>query len=160
MNSIIKSLKDPSWWFTAVFISILASLVSSYLRDAISSAASQMSKELKTRRDARLARESRRVSLLVAHPDLLIMELIRATVLFIGFLGLDGISLSLPLFISASSKTPESSKDAFVSADTFHWIFSILFLAVGSMAMYCGFLATSRMRFVMRARSEFERSCR
>src|ERR1017187_1647638 len=56
MDSIIRLLRDPSWWFTAVFIGILARLVARYFRDNISSVAARSSQAWPTRREARLAR--------------------------------------------------------------------------------------------------------
>jgi len=35
LEKIISYLKDPAWWFTAVFIGILASLAAGFLKDAV-----------------------------------------------------------------------------------------------------------------------------
>lgn len=57
MESIKSLIADPSWWFTAVFVGIMASLLASYFRDWLSSILSRVSssyKDYRTRKNIEL----------------------------------------------------------------------------------------------------------
>jgi len=43
LEKIISYLKDPAWWFTAVFIAILVSLAAGFLKDAVRNLAARLS---------------------------------------------------------------------------------------------------------------------
>jgi hypothetical protein len=43
LEKIISYLKDPAWWFTAVFIGIIVSLISGFLKDAVRNLAAKFS---------------------------------------------------------------------------------------------------------------------
>jgi hypothetical protein len=60
MNRIGTYLSDPVWWFTAVFVAVLASLAAAFLKDALLSVLARVSAKYKTRkqnRDARIEKE-------------------------------------------------------------------------------------------------------
>ena len=80
MDAIARLFKDPTWWFTAVFIAILASLFASYLRDGISFLTAKTSSSLQARRIARLTREQKRIDFLVSHPNIILMEIMTCTI--------------------------------------------------------------------------------
>jgi hypothetical protein len=162
MDSIFKLIKDPSWWFTAVFIAILASVAASYFRDGISSVAARMSKVLRARRVTRLANESSRILFLAAHPSLLLMEMLHTTLLFICFLSQVGMYLMLPAFINIVSNTPELMRFDFFSPspDTFRKVNLIWVPIMGVSASYWGIRVVSRLRVVVKAMREYEGICK
>ncbi len=53
MNRIIDNLTDPIWWFHAVFIAVLASLLGALMRDALRSGLAKISKSYKVRKKKR-----------------------------------------------------------------------------------------------------------
>lgn len=73
MNRIITYLSDPAWWFTAVFIAIIASIVAAFLKDALLSALSKVSKTYKTRKQNRDADVEKEVNEYMSDPTLLIL---------------------------------------------------------------------------------------
>jgi hypothetical protein len=160
MDSIIKLVRDPGWWFTAVFVGILASLTASYFRDVISSRVARVSGVFRARREARLALEQRRIGFLVAHPDLLIMEMVRCTTGVVLFLGVVGCFTSLGLLVDAIEKRPEMKQFGFVNTETFRTVLQLLVLFVGVVAAYVGHRVASAVRIVVRARRDYERVCR
>jgi hypothetical protein len=160
MDSIFKLINDPSWWFTAVFIGILASLGASYFRDGISLVAARMSKVLRARRATRLAKEQSRISFLAAHPNLLLMQILRVILLFICFLAQVGMYLLLPMFIESVSKTPELMRFDFFNPDTSRRITLLWVPILGVSASYWGVRVMSRLRVVMKAIREYETICK
>ena len=155
MDSIIKLMKDPSWWFAVVFAGIIFGLIAGYFKDGISSIVARMSKSCRVRRETTLLREKERTELLVAHPSLLIMEIIwhlRDTALFFAIYI---IYLLLPVFDDVVTKsTYATTLDLFLSRKFF---LASVFL-FGGLEAFLGFWVVSRMRFVMNAWREYRMS--
>lgn len=160
MDSITKLVKDPTWWFTAIFVGIFASLVASYFRDGISWVAAHTSKALRARRNARLAREQQYVHFLTGQPTLLLMEMVRTSVRFVLFLGLVGIYMSLPMFMDALSRTPELTSYDFLTVNSSRKLLTPLVPAAGIAACYVGFRVVSDLRIVLRAWREYRSICK
>jgi len=111
VRQIIELTKQPEWWFSAVFIAIVASLVAAFAKDWISRGLSAFSELYRTRRLSREAKLDQEAAMLAAHSDLLIIEFIRAVGQEIAILGLIGLLLSAPFLIKAAGlgdKTTDS----------------------------------------------------
>lgn len=50
MDKIVELIKDPSWWFSALFISIVTSLLAAFLKDWFSKLLSHFSKTYRLHR--------------------------------------------------------------------------------------------------------------
>jgi MFS family permease len=59
MQHILDNLKDPSWWFSAFFIAILASVLAAYLKDWLSALFSGMSRRYRRWRCGQLRKSAR-----------------------------------------------------------------------------------------------------
>jgi hypothetical protein len=114
MDSIIRQLQDPGWWFTAVFVGTLISVASPFLYDGLSAIASRFSAAVKERRRLRLERRARFVALLVAHPNLLLMQM--AWVIFgtIAFFGTLSLTMVIGLHVGMETANPESGAVLFL----------------------------------------------
>lgn len=61
MSRICVLLRDPTWWFTAVLVAVLASLAASFLRDVLLSALATVSRtcrQVKQRSDDSIAQQA------------------------------------------------------------------------------------------------------
>jgi hypothetical protein len=157
MDSIIQLVKDPSWWFTAVFVGIFASVIASYFRDGTSLITAHLSRTLRMRRQARLEKEQKRIDFLVLHPDLLIMEMVRVVFQLILFTGNVGLYISLPIFFDVINKTPELAKYNFFSLKAPVEMMLIATSLTGLLAMITGFRISSRLKIPLKARRQYEK---
>ena len=83
MNRISDFLSDPAWWFTAVFVAVLASVAAAFIKDAIVSFLAGFTRyfrDLKQRRDAEIEKE---VALILGDPRLLAIAIHEATIRWI-----------------------------------------------------------------------------
>src|SRR5437588_6631566 len=83
MDDILHHLKDPSWWFTAFFVAILASVIAAYLREYIGKGLAFFSGHFRIRRDRRLAKLDHIARSIAASEPLLIIEFLRSIALLI-----------------------------------------------------------------------------
>jgi hypothetical protein len=160
MESIIRLFKDPGWWFTAVFIGILASLLAAYLRDGISSLAALTSTTFRVRRDRRLAAEQTRIHLLAKHPDLLLAELIRCTIRILCFIGMLIIFICFPVAADTMGKLDQQSSSNPLGIDFVRRIVFFCWLVIGVLVCFMAFHATRRVKIAAEAREEYERLCK
>jgi hypothetical protein len=91
MQKILENLKDPSWWFTAVFIGIVASVLAAFFHSILTAALSTVSMRYRAWQERKKAEEEREIMLIASDNTLLLGECIRAAVLtmFVLFLLLD-----------------------------------------------------------------------
>lgn len=81
MDKILENLKDPSWWFTAVFIAIVANILAAFFRSGLSVALSTMSKRYRVWREKKKVDEEREIAVIASDATLLVAECIRSAVM-------------------------------------------------------------------------------
>lgn len=153
-------LKDPDWWFTGLLVLILASLAGSYLRDAVWSALSRVSRSLRERQASRRRRDRQRVELLATNPDLLLAELMRCLFLVVLFMGLVGFYLFFALLSTTMSHLPDTRGSGVFTLDVLAQGSLVIGAALGLCSIYFGVPLAPRVTTVMRARAEFENRCK
>ncbi len=80
MNSIVENLKDPSWWFSAFFIAIIASVIAGFAKDRIGLLAATLSSSMKLRQEKKLIAKQTQIEQLIENETLLIIKYIQAGV--------------------------------------------------------------------------------
>lgn len=80
MSSIVENLKDPSWWFSAFFIAIVASVIAGFAKDRLGLLAASFSSSIKLRQEKRLIAKQAQIEQLVENETLLILKSIQAGV--------------------------------------------------------------------------------
>lgn len=97
MGKIAEALADPSWWFTAVVVGVLAGVAGGMLKDSIDRAMASRSKALKAERRARIAANAAELRIDSRDPVIVSTSTIRAGYLslsaLVAFIG--GVSTSL-----------------------------------------------------------------
>jgi hypothetical protein len=79
MELITKNLSDPSWWFSAFFVAIIASIVAGFLKDRIERFISNISNSFRRRWATTLELRTKTIEALVENPTYLSFALHRAT---------------------------------------------------------------------------------
>jgi hypothetical protein len=148
VRQIIELVKKPEWWFSAVFIAIVASLIAAFAKDWISRGLSVFSQLYRTRRLLREAKLDEEAAILAAHSDLLIIEFIRAVGQEIAILGLIGLLLSAPFLIKAAG-LGDKTTDSFALASIV--IVAALLLVVVFYGIYRN---TRHLNLCLRARKK------
>src|SRR6185295_3658503 len=76
MNNILTNLHDPSWWFTAIFITIIAGVVSGFLKEKIEKLISSLSSRYKSWASATAEARENVVRVLADNPQFLALAYI------------------------------------------------------------------------------------
>ena len=107
MDAIAKNLSDPSWWFSAFFVAIVASVAAGFLKDRIERLFSKVSDTFRRRRAAALELRTKTIEALVENPTYLSLVLHRATLRLVLWV------MATLLFVSTSillNVTPQSDE--------------------------------------------------
>ncbi|WP_313080319.1 hypothetical protein [Pulveribacter sp.] len=102
MDQIITNIKDPSWWFSAFFIAIVASVFAGFLKDKIERYLSTLSAGIKSKRAASLAARKAIVDSLVEHPVFLTLAFHRAALRMLLYVMAMLLFISMPLLLQAT----------------------------------------------------------
>lgn len=103
MHNIFENLKDPSWWFTAVFVAAIASLLGTFLHVWLS----RISKRYSLWKESKRKKEEAEISLVASNETLIAVEMQRCLLLLILYLFLFGTYLGSYAFFA--STIPQSS---------------------------------------------------
>jgi len=156
MESIYRLLRDPTWWFTAVVIGIIASLSASYLRDGISMVAAKVSEGWANRRALRLSKDDRHVRMLAAHPHLLTLEGIHICAHFLMIMFLFMVMAVLFSILQVEAIAEGLRKTESVTPLTIAaWMILAIFYFCMVRALYSFF---PRLNILTRARTLYVRS--
>ena len=136
-----------------MFIAIVAGIIAAFAKDWISRALSAFSQLYKTRRLSREAKLDEKAEILAAHPELLIVEFIRAVGQEIAIVALAAVLLSAPFLIKAvgshNPKAPDSILDWTISA--FIAVVAVVLFLVLFYGMYRN---TQKVDLCLRARKK------
>jgi hypothetical protein len=99
MTDIGSLLRSPAWWFGAVFIALIISVIAAFLKDGISRLFSQLKRRVSVSRDKRRQEDDEYVSFLSHHPDLLSVEMQMCNLGFMRVLIVMIMLLMLPVIL-------------------------------------------------------------
>jgi hypothetical protein len=80
MSGIVANLKDPTWWFSAFFIAIVASVIAGFAKDRIGLLGASLSSSMKQRQEKRLIARQAKIEKILENDTLLILTAIQAGV--------------------------------------------------------------------------------
>jgi spore maturation protein SpmA len=144
MNTILSNLRDPSWWFTAIFVTIIAGVASGFLKEKIEKLISCISSHYKSWASARVEARENIVRALAENAQFLTLAYISVVA------GLLVHVLAVIMYLVTTLFFDAAPHEA-VSGDTRFMIWKILMPLLGAAATYVGFRATARLSLVIRA---------
>jgi len=144
MNAILSNLRDPSWWFTAIFVTILAGVASGFLKEKIEKLISSLSSRYKSWASARAEARENVVRMLAENPQFLTLTYINVVA------GLLIHVLAVIMYLVTTLFFDAAPHDA-VAGDARRFMIWILMPLLGAAATYVGFRATARLSLVIRA---------
>lgn len=147
MESIIKHLSDPGWWFSTVLVAIIASVIAGFLKDRISQLIGHTSRRFREWSKHRKEQQELVVEILSKNPEYLLMGLGKSVLHFIMFTGTFVIYLLLP--IHAEFNSPSS--DPVLSNALKSFLSVAVYPLFGGMSMGFGYKATSSFSIVSKA---------
>lgn len=103
MNRIAEYLSDPGWWFTAVFVAVLASLAAAFLKDAVLASLAKVSKYYRDRKKEQDEEVEKQLKLFLSDSTLFLLSFCRVIMqtsvfltFFLIFSVMYGFYISLP----------------------------------------------------------------
>ena len=136
MNAIVSNLHDPSWWFTAIFVTIVAGVASGFVKEKLEKLISSSSSRYKSWTSARAQARENVVRVLAENPQFLALAYIGVVAGLLTHVLAVIMYLLTTLLFDAAPRGP---------------IWKILVPLLGATAAYVGFRATARFSLVMTA---------
>lgn len=159
MDEILKDLHDPRWWFTAILIAILVSILAGFLKDATSRWIARYSDWYRKRRAATLARREFQLEMLVSNPNLLSAHNSFTITRLLMFVMMSAVFLYMPIFIelSFSGQSPYFAKSRPADFTLMNSALRTFFMLVGIVCTCLGYSAMSSLAVTSRAYRELIR---
>jgi|KBSMisStaDraftv2_1062788.scaffolds.fasta_scaffold39592_4 spore maturation protein SpmA len=145
MDAILNNLRDPSWWFTAIFVTIIVGVAAGFLKEKTESVISSLSSRYKYWASSRAEARATVVRLLAGNPQFLLLTYISVVVgLLIHVVAVILYLVTLLFFDAAPHEAVAGDARGFM-------IWKVLMPFLGAVATYVGFRATARLSLVNRA---------
>jgi len=152
MDAIIKNLSDPSWWFSAFFIAIIASVVAGFLKDRIERLISNVSDNFRRKQAAALELRVKTIEALVENPTYLSFALHRATLQLVLWVMTTLLFMSMPIFLYVTPQT----HDTLIWLGQKEFAKSVLMPLLGATSTLVGFRAATTLSIVFEALGRFQ----
>jgi hypothetical protein len=108
MEAIAKNLSDPSWWFSALFVAIIASVIAGFLKDRVERMFSRVSDSFRRRRANELEVRNKTLEALVENPTYLSFALHRVTLRLVLWVMATLLFLSTPILLYVTPPSDET----------------------------------------------------
>ena len=151
MDAIANNLSDPSWWFSAFFVAIIASVVAGFLKDRIERLISKVSDSFRRRRAAALEQRTKTIEVLVDNPTYLSFALHRANLRLVLCAMTTLLFVSTPILLYVTPRSDE----------TLIWLGQkdfarhVLMPMLGLVSVLAGFRAATTLSIVLEALRRF-----
>ena len=147
MESIIKYLTDPEWWFSTVLVAIIASIIAGFLKDKISELIGHTSRRFRECSQQRRNQEEQLIEALSENSEYLLMGIGKVISRQIMFTASLIIYLLFPIYAEFSPVITKSELSNSLK--------TILLIAIyplfGSLSIVFGFQATSSLLVIAKA---------
>ena len=155
MDKIVLFLKDPSWWFSAFFIAIVASVVAGFAKDRLESLIGKLSNRGRLWQERRRGERAQIEDMMADNEGFLVISFVRATSFVLFVILLFSLYLISPMFVQLTAMWCRM-----VPADPTCGLNSELFAVVignffGLLSVVIGYSSTSNMSLVMRAYKKY-----
>jgi hypothetical protein len=162
MNKILAHLQDPSWWFSAFFIAIIASLVAAFVKDWTSNIIAGFSSAYRKRYAERVAKEEKIVKLLANSFDLLILGYVNCFMGMSLFLFCFMIYLLVPVAGITLLREPTLNQKLSIISLNINTESGLIFIDVitiifGTLSVVIGYLSASKFSLIAKAYKEYRK---
>ena len=151
MDAILENLLDPAWWFTAVFISILASIASAYLRDWLIHLTAEAPRKYQAWRERQIQNECAFVEMLASDATRLVIANIKVTRLLINFSVMNLIFIMIEGFALTSALIGNNGNLTFDMLPVVSRVLMIVGLIIGVLSIRISYMTVKRKQQVNRA---------
>ena len=149
MTTIWKNLSDPSWWFTAFFVAIIASLIAGFLQARVQRLFARTWDWYRDRKSANLAALDSLSDSLSEDPQYLSLTMHRMNTRLILW------SLSMIIFLASPTALNTFLATPLGPSDSSHifvrFAIYIFTIAIGTFSMWIGFKSSSSLDIVLAA---------
>lgn len=157
MNQIISSIKDPAWWFTAVFIGIIVSVFAAFIKDFIQGFFAKISSRSREKQAKRLLCRLKRIEILAENEGYLIINLIMVGIALFLFFAFFILFLLSPLIVQVIGTwcrlVPEDPTCSFNT----EWFSVGSSLFFGSMSIAVAYSSSSFIKSTVAGLKEYSR---
>lgn len=144
MDKIFSNLHDPSWWFSAFFVAILASVIAGFLKENVSQWLGGLSDGLRKWRERRNEKRDEVIDALISNEVYRQFVIFRFLLSVLGFVLLVILYFSGPLFITTNSEMQEPS----IMFPLGFFVLNIFQPLVGLLTIFAGFKVSSRTALI------------
>jgi hypothetical protein len=156
MPTIAESLSSPSWWFTAVFVAIIASVIAAFTRDWMQQAASHLSKRTRARIARKNELDARTINALARDDTKLILYSQSVTRTMILFAMASIFYLLVPTTFAALLHPGLQTGNALIDASPSPRLVILTTAIFGAVAIFFAVNGIQRLRLLQKARSARE----
>ncbi len=144
MEAIVDNLKDPSWWFSAFFVAIIASIIAAFLKERMEKWLGNTFSSLKSWRVQREAERSKVIEALLTDQTYFQMALFRAGVGVIFFAISCTLYFSSPvLFVTAPARLGNE-----LDNDLKYYVWYGLIVFLGTFNVWVSYKVVSRLSLI------------
>jgi hypothetical protein len=151
MEGILTDISQPRWWFSTIFIAIVASLIAGFLKDAVGRWLSRTSSWYRTRKHETLARRERQVQVLCDHPTLLTTATVRVVIELILFVFVFSIFMFTPVWGDLMFASPFFASWVGMSRGLWVPVAKLTIVLNGVISFFLGARLSSQLALVTRA---------
>jgi hypothetical protein len=151
MDAIAKNLSDPSWWFSAFFVAIVASVVAGFLKDRVERYISNASDSFRRRRATASEMRAKTIEALAENPTYLSFALHRATLRVVLWVMATLLFVSTPILLYV---TPQSD-ETLIWLGQKEFARTVLMPLLGVASAYVGFRTATTLSVVFEALRQF-----
>jgi len=149
MNSIIMNLSDPGWWFTAVFMAIVASVIAGFLKDKIAEFLGNTFSGLRRWREEKKAQRDKIIEAMISNQIYFTIALFVVVLKSIFFLLLTMLYTTWPILMV---NIPQSS---LLVVDLDFLIWKICSPVIGILTIFNAYRTSATVSLVAEAIREF-----
>ena len=153
MDAIANNLKDPSWWFSAFFIAIIASVIASFLKERIEKLLSKTFSSLTSWRARKELERANLIESLLADQMYFHIALFRTVVALILFALASIMYFSAPVLLAT---LPDQSSHL-LEIDRKFFIWKVFTPILGFFNIIVAYRATRRISVVSQAIREYRK---
>lgn len=154
MENIANNLKDPSWWFTAFFVAIFASVIAGFLKDKIASMLGGLSKNLRAWKEKKEKEQEEIIEAIKNNDMYMNIARFRGVVALILFaISVVIYSTSVVIYSTTPVMLSMASQDlaTHISIDRGLMVWNVFTPIFGIVSVLVAFKTTSRLSLIFKA---------